>query len=116
MLRIFGWVVRFFDWLKALDDRFEAAWRTRGWPDRLKWWFGGSLALALFALLLICIPGAVLLEANRLYHSLRGGNVPPAGLVYLGLGTFAVAFAAVTLTIAFVSCPLFMLQLRQRGR
>jgi hypothetical protein len=116
MLRVFGWVVRFFEWLRVLDDQLEATWLNKHWTEFLKWWLGGSLAIALFALLLVCVPGAVLLELNRLYHMLRGASALPAGLMYFGLGTFAVGFAAVTLTIAFVTCPLFMLQVRQRGK
>ena len=70
----------------------------------------------MFALLLICIPGAVLLELNRFYHALRGVIPPAAGLMYVLLGAFALRFAAVTLAIAFVTCPLFMAQIRHRGR
>jgi hypothetical protein len=116
MLRVFTWVVRLFEWLRALDDQLEATWLNKRWPDFLKWWFGGSLAIALFALLLVCIPGTVLLELNRLYHALRGASPPAAGLMYFALGTFAVRFATVTLTVAFVTCPLFMLQVRHRAR
>ena len=116
MLRVFGWVVRFFDSLRAFDDQLEATWLNKSWPEFIKWWFGGSLAIAVFALLLIAIPGTVLLELNRLYHSLRGANPPAAGLMYFLLGTFALRFAAVTLAIAFVTCPLFMAQIRHRER
>jgi hypothetical protein len=116
MLRVFQWIVRFFEWLRALDDQLEATWLNKGWPEFLKWWFGGSLAIAVFAFLLVCIPGGVLLEANRLYNFLRVGTHPAAGPMYAGLWDFAVAFSAVTLTIAFVSCPIFMLQIRHRGR
>jgi hypothetical protein len=116
MFRVFGWVIRFFEWLRALDDRLEATWLNKGWPEFLKWWFGGSVALGLFAFLLICVPGTILLEANRFYHFLRVGTYPSAGLIYAGLWSFAVAFATVALAIAFVSCPLFMLQTRNRGR
>jgi hypothetical protein len=116
MLRVFQWIVRFFEWLRALDDRLEATWLNRGWPEFLKWWLGGSVALGLFAFCLICIPGALLLEVNRFYQFLRAGTYPGAGLMYAGLFSFALAFAGVTLTIAFVTCPLFMLQVRQRER
>src|ERR1041385_3068667 len=80
MLRVFGWVVRFFDSLRAFDDQLEATWLNKSWLEFITWWFGGSLAIAVFALLLIAIPGTVLLELNRLYHSLRGANPPAAGL------------------------------------
>jgi uncharacterized BrkB/YihY/UPF0761 family membrane protein len=116
MLRVFQWIVRFFEWLRALDDRLEAIWLNKGWPDFLKWWFGGSLAIALFALLLVCIPGTVLLELNRLYQLLRTGAHPAGAVMYAGLWSFAVAFATVALAIAFVSCPLFMLQMHKREK
>ena len=115
MLRVFNWVVQFFDWLRALDNQLEATWLNKRWPEFFKWWFGGSIAIAAFALLFICIPGTVLLELNRLYHSLRGASPPAAGAMYFGLGTFGLRFAAVTFTIALVTCPLFMLQVRHRG-
>ena len=115
MLRIFQWVVRFFDWLRVLDDRLEATWLKKGWPEFAKWWLGGSIGVGAFALLLACIPGAILLEINRLYQLLRVGGYPAAGLMYAGLWNFAVAFAIVAMTIAFVSCPFFMLQVKNRG-
>ena len=116
MLRIFQWVVRFFDWLRVLDNQLEASWLNKGWPEFAKWWVGGSIALGIFAFFLASIPGAVLLELNRLYQFLRLGAYPAAGLMYGGLFSFAFAFAAVALTIAFVSCPLFMVQARNRTR
>ena len=116
MLRIFNWVIRFFDWLRVLDERLAAIWLNKGWPDFMKWWFLGSLGIALFALLVVCIPGTILLEANRLYHFVRAGTYPAGAPLYAGLWSFAAAFAGVALTIAFISCPLFMAQLRQRGR
>jgi len=116
MLRVFQWIVRFFEWLRALDSQLEATWLNKGWPDFLKWWFGGSIALGIFAFCLVCIPGAVLLEINRFYQFVRAGTYPGAALMYGGLFSFAVAFAGVALTMAFVSCPLFMLQVRNRER
>jgi hypothetical protein len=116
MLRFFQWVVRFFDWLRALDDRIEATWRNKGWPEFLKWWIGGSAAIGLFAFFIVCIPGAVLLEVNRFYQFLRVGTYPAAGLMYPALGTFALGLATVALTIALISCPLFMVQSRHRER
>jgi hypothetical protein len=115
MLRIFQWVVRFFDWLRMLDDRIEAMWLNRGWPEFGKWWLGGSIGVGAFALLFACVPGAVLLEVNRFYQFLRFGVYPAAGLMYAGLWNFGVAFAIVAMTIAFVSCPFFMLQIKNRG-
>jgi hypothetical protein len=116
MLRIFQGVVRFFDWLRVLDDRLAAIWLNKGWPEFAKWWVGGSAALGAFAFCLAMIPGAVLLEINRLYQFLRLGAYPAAGLMYAGLFNYAIALAAVALTIAFVSCPLFMVQIRHHGR
>ena len=116
MLRIFQWVVRFFDWLRVLDDRLETTWLKKGWPEFAKWWLVGSVGVGAFALLLACIPGAILLEINRLYLLLRVGAYPAAGLMYAGLWNFAVAFAIVAMTIAFVSCPFFMLQVKNRGQ
>jgi hypothetical protein len=116
MLGIFRWVVRFFDGLRALDDRFEANWRNNGWPERLKWWLGGSAAISAFAFLLVCSVGVVLLEANRLIQFVKTGSYPGAAAMYTGLLAFAVGLAAVALTIAFVSCPLFMIQMRHRGK
>ena len=116
MLRIFQWVVRFFDWLRVLDDRLEATWLNKGWPEFAKWWLGGSIGVGAFAFFLACIPGAMLLEINRLYQFLRLGAYPAAGLMYPGLCNFAVAFALVAVTIAFVSCPFFMLQVKNRER
>ena len=116
MLQIFQWVVRFFDWLRMLDDRIEDTWRTKGWPEFAKWWIGGSIALGAFAILLACIPGSVLLEINRLYQLLRFGAYPAAGPMYAALWNFAVALGVVAMTIAFVSCPFFMLQIKSRGR
>jgi hypothetical protein len=115
MLRIFQGVVRFFDWLRALDNRIEAAWLNKGWPEFAKWWFGGSVALGAFAFSLAMIPGAVLLEINRLYQFLRLGAYPAAGLMYGGLFNYALALATVALTIALISCPFFMLQIKNRG-
>lgn len=115
MLRIFQWVVRFFDWLRVLDDRLEAVWLNKGWPEFAKWWVGGSVALGAFAFFLAMIPGTVLLEINRLYQLLRLGAYPAAGPMYGGLLNFAIALALVALTIAFVSCPLFMVQIKNRG-
>jgi hypothetical protein len=115
MLRIFQWVVRFFDWLRALDDRLEVAWLKKGWPEFAKWWLGGSIGVGAFALLLACIPGAILLEINKLYLLFRVGTYPASGLMYAGLWNFAVAFAIVATTIAFVACPFFMLQVKNRG-
>ena len=80
MLRIFQWVVRFFDWLRVLDDRLEATWLKKGWPEFAKWWLGGSIGVGAFALLLACIPGAILLEINRLYQLLRVGSLPGRGI------------------------------------
>jgi hypothetical protein len=116
MLRIFQWVVRFFDWLRVLDDRVEAAWLNKGWPEFSKWWVGGSVALAAFGFALGMIPGAVLLEINRLYQFVRYGVYPAAGAMYGGLFNFSIALALVALTIAFVSCPLFMVQIKHRER
>jgi hypothetical protein len=116
MLRIFRWVVRFFDWLRALDDRLEATWLNKGWPEFLKWWFVGSLAIGVFAFLLAGVPGTILLEVNRLYQFLRVGTYPVAGPMYAGVWSFAGGLAVVALAVAFVSCPLFMLQVRNRGR
>ena len=115
MLRIFQWVVRFFDWLRVLDNRVEAAWLNKGWPEFAKWWLGGSVALGAFAFFLAMIPGAVLLEINRFYQFLRFGAYPAAGLMYGGLFNYALALAAVALTIAIISCPFFMLQTKNRG-
>jgi hypothetical protein len=116
MLRIFQWVVRFFDRLRVLDNQIEAAWLNKGWPEFLKWWIGGAIALGAFALLVACIPGSVLLEINRFYQFLRFGTYPAAGPMYAGLFNYAVAFSVVALTIAFVSCPFFMLQIKNRDR
>jgi hypothetical protein len=116
MLRIFRWVVRFFDWLRVLDDRLEAVWLNKGWPDFAKWWFGGSVVLGAFAFCLAMIPGAVLLEINRFYQFLRLGAYPAGGPMYGGLFNFAVALAVVALTIAVISCPFFMLQVKNRDR
>ena len=113
MLRMFGWVVRFFDWLRVLDDRFEAIWLNKGWLERLTWWVAGSLAISVFAFLLVCGPGTVLLEINRFYHFIRTGTYP--AVMHVALWTFAVGFAAVTVAIAFASRPLFTLQIRNRG-
>ena len=115
MLRIFAWVVRFFDWLRALDDRVEVAWRNKGWPDFSKWWLGGAVGVGAFAFFFAMIPGAVLLEINRLYQFLRLGAYPAAGLMYGGLFNYAVALAIVAMTIAVISCPFFMLQIKNRG-
>jgi hypothetical protein len=116
MLRVFQFVVRFFEWLRVLDDRIEAIWLNKGWPEFAKWWFGGSIAIGAFVFFLACIPGTILLEVNRLYQFLRVGAYPAAGLMYAGLWNFAVGLAVVALTIAFISCPLFMAQIRHRGR
>lgn len=116
MLRIFAWVVRFFDWLRVMDDRIEAAWLNKGWPEFAKWWIGGSIALGALALVVACVPGSVLLEINRLYQFLRFGAYPAAGPMYAGLWNFGVALGAVAMTIAFVSCPFFMLQIKNRER
>ncbi len=113
MLRIFQWVVRFFDRLRMLDEQLQDTWLNKSWPDFMKWWVGGSIAIGIFALVLVCVPGAVLLEINRFYQLLRLGTYPAAGPMYWGLGTFAVAFAAVAVTISFISCPLFMFQIRR---
>ena len=116
MLRVFRWVVRFFEWLGTLDDRLEATWLNKGWPEFLKWWFGGSAAIGAFAFLLVGLPGTILVEVNRFFQFLKVGAYPAAGMMYAALWSFAVLFAAVALAIAFVSCPLFMLQIRHRGR
>lgn len=116
MLRFFGGIVRFFEWLRVWDDRLEAVWLSKSWPEFIKWWFGSSLALGVFALLLICIPRLVLVEVSRLYQFVKLGSYPAAGAMYAALGSFAVAFAAVVLTLAVVSCPLFMLQIRHGRR
>ena len=116
MLQIFRWVVRFFDWLRVLDNRLEAIWLNKGWPEFAKWWIGGSIALGVFALLIACVPGSVLLEINRLYQLLRTGTYPAAAPMYAGLWNFGLAFSVVALIIAFVSCPFFMLQVKNRER
>jgi hypothetical protein len=116
MLRIFQWVVRFFDWLRALDDRIEAVWLNKGWPEFAKWWIGGSVVLGAFAFFLAMIPGTILLEINRFYQFLRFGAYPAAGLMYAGLFNYAIALALVALTIAVISCPLFMVQIKHRAR
>ena len=113
MLRLFGWVVRFFESLRAIDNQMEAVWLNQGWPERLKWWLGGSLGIAVFAFFVVCIPGTALIGINHLYHLLKGSQ---AVVGYAGLLNFAVGFALVALTIAFVSCPLFMVQLRHRAQ
>ena len=116
MLRIFAWVVRFFDWLRVLDNRIEAAWLNKGWPEFAKWWIGGSIALGAFAILLACIPGSILLEINRFYQFLRYGAYPAAGPMYAGVWNFGLALGLVAMTIAFISCPFFMLQIKNRAR
>src|SRR5689334_17673751 len=112
MLRIFRGVVRFFEWLRVWDDRLEAVWLKKSWPDFMKWWLGCSAAIAAFVIGLVLVPGTVLLEINRLYQFLKAGSYPAAGPMYAGLGGFAVSLAMVALTIALISCPFFMMQIR----
>ena len=114
MLRIFAWVVRFFERLRALDERLEHTWLNKGWPDFARWWIGGSVGIGAFAFLFVCVPGTVLIEINRFYQFVRFGAYPAAGLIYAGLANFAVAFSLVAFTIALISCPFFMLQIRNR--
>jgi hypothetical protein len=115
MLRIFRGVVRFFEWLRVWDDRLEAVWLRGSWSDFIKWWFACSAAIAAFVIGLVLVPGVVLLEINRLYQFLKLGSYPAAGAMYAGLGSFAVSLATVALTMAIISCPFFMMQIRHRG-
>ena len=56
MLRVFQWVVRFFGSLRAFDDRLEDVWLNKSRPEFLKWWIGGSIAIGIFAFVLVCDP------------------------------------------------------------
>jgi hypothetical protein len=103
--------------IHSLDEAIVTAWRSRNWQSFVKLWLASSVGVTAFVFLLIYIPGILFVEGTRVYRYFKvGGNALDGvavsaniSLLYSGLWNFAVAFAAITLVIALLSCPLTMI-------
>lgn len=79
------------------------------------------MGVGAFGFFLIGVSGAIMAEISRVYYFFKlGSEVLGSGgsghvsLIYSAAWNFAAAFGAVATVIAFVSCPLFMVQVAQR--